>query len=84
MQGCYANRAPFGYVNSKDERDKSILIVDSGKAEVVRRVFSEYTSGLPIYLKAKTKRAPLYRGALCSFGINPFVPRTGFEPVIPP
>jgi DNA invertase Pin-like site-specific DNA recombinase len=46
-QGLYtAPYAPYGY--RKDEEDKHRLVVDEPAAEVVKRVFDMYTSGVPM------------------------------------
>lgn len=38
-------KAPFGYINARDENGKAIFIIDELKADVVRKMFSMYLSG---------------------------------------
>lgn len=47
--GRYLGRAPFGYLNSKDKQDKSVLIVDDKKAAVVQQIFQDYLLGTPVH-----------------------------------
>jgi site-specific DNA recombinase len=47
--GRYLGRAPFGYLNSKDRDDKSLLLVDDKKAVVVQQIFQEYMLGTPVF-----------------------------------
>lgn len=61
LDGRYVNKAPFGYINSKDELGKPILKIDDDKAAVVRMIFREYLSGTPMFLiHRKAKKAGFY------------------------
>lgn len=56
--GRFVHKAPFGYVNARDERNKPILVIEEGQAEIVRMIFMEYLSGTnieDIRMKAKEK-----------------------------
>ncbi|MDB5124810.1 MAG: site-specific recombinase, invertase Pin [Mucilaginibacter sp.] len=43
--GRFVNRAPFGYTNAKDVANKSILVIDEPKAEIIQKIFKAYLSG---------------------------------------
>ncbi len=44
--GEWCGRAPFGYLNARDEiTGKSIVIPDANNADIIRRIFIEYASG---------------------------------------
>lgn len=49
MSGRHVNMAPFGYINSRDEKNKPILVIDEEKAVVVRMIFREYLNGMSLY-----------------------------------
>lgn len=54
--GRYLHQAPFGYINSRDEQNKPILVIDPVKAEIIRTMFFEFADGIPqklIFDKAK-------------------------------
>lgn len=38
-EGRYVNRAPYGYLNARDDKNKPILKIDPDRAAIVRRVF---------------------------------------------
>lgn len=46
IEGRFINKAPFGYANSRDFLGKSMLIPNMGEAEIVRKIFSYYLSGI--------------------------------------
>jgi site-specific DNA recombinase len=48
INGRHANMAPYGYINARDENDKPILLIDEIKAEIVRKIYREYLSGMDI------------------------------------
>jgi site-specific DNA recombinase len=48
--GRYLGRAPFGYLNTKDVTDKSIIVVDGPKAFIIKKVFADYLAGIPVHL----------------------------------
>lgn len=43
--GRFINKAPFGYVNARDERNKPILTIIPERAKVIERIFNDYLSG---------------------------------------
>lgn len=45
LSGRYVGRPPFGYINAKDRNNKTILLIDEEKAEVIRNIFHNYLSG---------------------------------------
>lgn len=48
-QGRYLGKAPFGYKNERDERNKPIIVPnDPHKVETIQFIFDEYVSGTPI------------------------------------
>ena len=48
--GRFVNRAPFGYLNAKDVANKSILLIDEPKAQIVKKIYQDYLSGVPAHL----------------------------------
>lgn len=48
--GRFVNRAPFGYINAKDQSNKSILLIDEPKAEIIQKIYAEYLSGTPVHV----------------------------------
>lgn len=48
MNGRHANVAPYGYLNQRDVNDKPILVIDDEKANIVRRIYKEYLSGMDL------------------------------------
>ena len=48
MNGRPSSKAPFGYINSRDENGKAILLVDELKADVVKQMFAMYIDGSTI------------------------------------
>ncbi len=44
-QGEWIATAPIGYLNARDNKGKSTVIVDSGRALLIRRLFQEYSTG---------------------------------------
>lgn len=57
--GLWQCLAPIGYLNAKDERRKSTLILDPERAPIIKQIFEEYASGVhslkSIWLSAKEK-----------------------------
>lgn len=49
LSGRHVNRAPFGYINAKDENDKGVLLVDEKRAEIVQEIYKKYIAGIPVY-----------------------------------
>ena len=47
--GRWAWRAPLGYVNSRDELGKAILIHDPERAALIARLFEEFSEGVVSY-----------------------------------
>lgn len=47
MQGRFMAKAPFGYINSKDDRGIPIIVPDEDKAFIVKKAFQLYVSGMP-------------------------------------
>lgn len=48
INGRYISHAPIGYVNARDEKDKSIILIDPLRYEMVKIVFREYIQGCGI------------------------------------
>lgn len=46
LEGRFINKAPYGYVNSRDFLGKSMLILNIQEADIVRKIFSYYLSGI--------------------------------------
>lgn len=45
LNGRHVNRAPYGYVNARDEQGKPIIVMDEEKGFLVRSIFKEYLNG---------------------------------------
>lgn len=43
--GRYITTAPYGYINTRDDRNKPIIVVDHGKAPVIRRMYDMFLQG---------------------------------------
>ena len=43
--GEWIGQAPIGYLNSKDEKGSSTVIIDEIKAPIIRKIFEEYATG---------------------------------------
>lgn len=74
--GRYINRAPFGYLNSKErETGKPLLVIDETKAYIVQKVFRDFLAGVPRYLIHKEVKALGFpqsgNGAIFRILINP-------------
>lgn len=46
--GRIVNRAPIGYKNSRDEKNKPIIVLDEAKAPFVKKAFNLFISGMPL------------------------------------
>lgn len=44
--GKWQGMAPLGYLNKKDDDNKSIIIVDPVRAPIIQRLYQEYAAGL--------------------------------------
>lgn len=57
--GLWQGLAPIGYLNAKDERRKSTLILDPERAPLIKQMFEEYATGMhslkSIWLSATEK-----------------------------
>lgn len=45
-QGIWCWKAPFGYLNGRDEMNKKNIIVDKNRAPLIKWIFKEYSAGL--------------------------------------
>lgn len=82
--GEYVSKAPIGYLNKRDEHDRSIIVIDTERAPLVIKLFQEYTTGLytlsQMVDKAKAwglrnnskQKSPIQRSHLYSLLNNPF------------
>lgn len=43
--GRYVSKAPVGYINSRDEKNKPILTIDDTRAPLIRNLFQQYMDG---------------------------------------
>ncbi len=48
MQGRHINMAPYGYENRRDEKNRAIIVINDEKAVIIRMMFREYLSGMPL------------------------------------
>lgn len=44
--GLWQGLAPIGYLNAKDEKRRSTLILDPERAPIIKQIFEEYASGV--------------------------------------
>ncbi len=54
--GRFINHAPFGYKNERDDQGKPIIVIDSEKAIIIRRIYQLFLEGAPlkeIHLEAR-------------------------------
>ncbi len=54
--GRVVDKAPYGYVNVRDNQGKPLLQIDEAKAIIVRRIFEQFISGVTPHLIAKEAR----------------------------
>lgn len=47
-EGRYPHKAPFGYRNERDDRNKPILVLDQDRAEIIRFIFDSFIQGVPL------------------------------------
>ena len=74
--GLWQCLAKIGYLNAKDERRKSTLILDPDRAPIIKQIFEEYATGVhslkSIWLSAKEKglmsKEPNYNPRSKNFG----------------
>lgn len=45
-EGRFSSKAPYGYINSRDEQKKPLLIIDKKKKHIVKRIFDLFLAGL--------------------------------------
>lgn len=48
LNGRFLGKAPWGYINARDENKKPILIIDDERAIVIRMIFKEFNRGTNI------------------------------------
>lgn len=48
LSGRFINKAPFGYINERDQDGKPIITINDEQAIIVRRIFSEYLNGASV------------------------------------
>lgn len=46
--GRYISKAPFGYINTRDENNKPIIVPDADRAPIIVNIFQNYLSGMPL------------------------------------
>lgn len=51
--GRYINKAPYGYINSRQDK-KPLIVIDETKALIVKYMFDAYLSGTPMYMILKS------------------------------
>ena len=47
-RGRWVNRAPIGYINSRDDQDKPIILVDDKRGPIVQEAFKLFLDGMPV------------------------------------
>jgi len=50
LSGRYIGKPPFGYINAKDRNNRTVLLIDEDKAEVVRSIYRNYLAGASIQI----------------------------------
>lgn len=48
MAGHHTNRAPYGYINTRNAEGKPIITIDEDKAPIIRTIFASYLKGTGI------------------------------------
>jgi site-specific DNA recombinase len=48
--GRYLGKAPWGYINYKDDTGRPMIKPDSEKAEVIKFIYKHYLLGVPLYI----------------------------------
>lgn len=48
--GRFVNKAPFGYLNTRDASGKATLTVDTERAFLIEKIFRDYLAGIPQFL----------------------------------
>ena len=82
-QGIWQSIAPIGYLNRRDANNKPIIVIDPERANAIRRVFIEYSSGLHTIggllqkatefgLTSKKTGKPLHKSQIFGILNNPF------------
>jgi len=51
--GRCVSKAPFGYVNERDERGRPVIIIEESKARTVREIFEQFLAGVDLSLLRK-------------------------------
>ncbi|HUP14252.1 MAG TPA: recombinase family protein, partial [Niastella sp.] len=58
--GRYLGKAPVGYTNTRDEKNKPIIVVNDMMAPIIRQIFTDYLAGHPYgFIKKKAQAAGL-------------------------
>ncbi len=50
LSGQYIGKPPFGYINAKDRNNKTVLLIDENKAEIIRGIYRNYLAGASILI----------------------------------
>jgi len=45
-QGIWCYKAPLGYLNSRDEHNRAIIILDKPRAEIIKMAFTKFATGV--------------------------------------
>lgn len=48
MNGRFVNKAPYGYINARDNKNMPVLLIDEEKAKIIRTIFKEYVAGASV------------------------------------
>ncbi|WP_161596786.1 recombinase family protein [Chitinophaga vietnamensis] len=90
LAGRFVNKAPIGYLNRRDDSDKSMIVVDESKRAIIVRIFNDFVCGLsyPAILKTARMHGFTLKGnsALTRLLTNPVyagfikIPATGNQP----
>jgi site-specific DNA recombinase len=58
--GRFIGKAPTGYLNARDEKNKPILVINEALAPVIRQIYANYLAGHPFgFIKTKAREAGL-------------------------
>ncbi|TAN02256.1 MAG: recombinase family protein [Chitinophagaceae bacterium] len=60
--GRFVNKAPYGYINKKQEGQRAIIVPDSEKAVIIKKIFSDFLLGHPLSMIHKEAMAIGYTG----------------------
>jgi site-specific DNA recombinase len=56
QSGRFVNKAPHGFINRRDERDRGFIVVDESKRRIIEKIFLDFVCGVPYPAILRTAR----------------------------